>query len=435
MHLMETASPISLSPFSVTGYNSYGLVGFNASTRPVLIADHDKENMTNGKKRQTTRQVIPDVILRIAAFFIILEPIWMLLPFAGFLYGSVMHIEALSANPYTALLVHFVFPTHTLFPLGLLLVLTGILVFLAGAIQIYSGKILNKGLIKTGIYRKFRHPQYLALTVFGIGIILTWGRFITYLAFFIMLWLYYFLAKKEEMNCRNLFGSEYDDYRAGTWFLFPGESLLLKPTRKLYPANLSTGAEVFLSFLLVLLMAGSSGLLIIKGKAAARNTLPVISGNYRLTDHIPDKLTLVMVKGPALQAAPSERVRTEFMEKSFRMLLSSPKITGAIKELELDDDYTLLAFLTPGSNWFSTHNDSRLAKVEAFIFCIKSPIVFNGDNFKDFRRNWQITHLIRAKEMSYGRIEEGQDPTEGKITTEPFKKRMEERVDFFLSGL
>ncbi len=391
--------------------------------------------MTQEKKSQTNRQGIPDVLLRLAAFFIILEPIWMLLPFAGFLYGSVMHIEALSKNPYTALLVHFVFPTHTLFPLGLLLVLCGILVFLAGAIQIYTGKILKRGLIRTGIYRKFRHPQYLALTVFGIGIILTWGRLITYLAFFIMLWLYYFLAKKEEANCRKLFGHEYDEYRAGTWFLLPGENLLLAPAIKLCPSNLSNGAGVLLSFLLVLLLAASSGILIIKGKAAVRNTLPVISGNYRLNDHIPDKLPLLMVKGPALQAAPSENVRTGFMEKSFKMLLSSPKISGELRKLDLTDDYTLLAFLTPGSNWFSTHGDSRLARVEAFIFCIKTPVVFTGNNLKDVRRNWQVTHLIRAKEMSFGRIEEGLDPVEGKITSEPYKERMEERVDFFLSGL
>jgi hypothetical protein len=123
------------------------------------------------------------------------------------------------------------------------------------------------------------------------------------------------------------------------------------------------------------------------------------------------------------------------METSFKMLLASPKITGELRELALTDDYTLLAFLTPGSNWFRTHGDSRLAKMEAFIFCIKTPVTFSGNNFRDFRRNWQITHLVRAKEMSYGRIGEGLDPAEGEITTEPFKERMEERVDFFLSGL
>jgi hypothetical protein len=60
--------------------------------------------------------------------------------------------------------------------------------------------------------------------------------------------------------------------------------------------------------------------------------------------------------------------RTEFMEKGFEMLISSPKITRAIKELEATGDYTLLAFLTPGSNWYSgAHLDYRRAKMDALI--------------------------------------------------------------------
>jgi protein-S-isoprenylcysteine O-methyltransferase Ste14 len=137
---------------------------------------------------------IADILLKIAAFFIILEPIWMLLPFAGFLYGSVMHIELLSSNPALSWLVYFVLPTHTLFPIGLILVVLGFLIFLVGAIQIYTAKLLKRGMVKNGIYRFFRHPQYVSLSVFCIGIILTWGRFITYIAFFIMLWLYYYLV-------------------------------------------------------------------------------------------------------------------------------------------------------------------------------------------------------------------------------------------------
>ena len=68
---------------------------------------------------------ILDWVLKIGAFFLVLEPIWMLLPFAGFLYGSVLHIETLSSNPRTAWLVHFVFPTLTLFPFSLILSLLG----------------------------------------------------------------------------------------------------------------------------------------------------------------------------------------------------------------------------------------------------------------------------------------------------------------------
>lgn len=392
--------------------------------------------MNQEKPARPTRSKWPDILLRIGAFFIILEPIWMLLPFAGFLYGSVMHIEALSKNPWTAKLVYFVFPVHTLFPLGLILIVSGLLVFLAGAVRIYSGKIFNKGLIRSGIYRKFRHPQYLALTIFGFGILLTWGRFITWIAFFIMLWLYYFLAQSEERKCRELFGSEYDEYRAETCFLFPGEDLFITVARKLFPTSMPAGLQVLFSFLLMLALAVSSGLLIIKVNASTRNTLPVISGTFLLPDHSPETLPLLMVKGPALQAAPSEQKRTAFMEKTFAMLFSSPKITTALKNLPLTDDHTLLAFLTPGSNWYSTaHLDYRRAEMDIFLFCVKTPIAFTGNNFTEFRSNWQITHLVRVEEMSYGQLEKELDPAAGKVSTEPFKKRMEERVDFFLSGL
>jgi hypothetical protein len=64
----------------------------------------------------------------------------LLLPFAGFLYGSVMHIQLLSHNPSTAWLVHFVLPPHTLLPLGLILIAVGFSIFLVGAFRIYSAK-------------------------------------------------------------------------------------------------------------------------------------------------------------------------------------------------------------------------------------------------------------------------------------------------------
>lgn len=375
-------------------------------------------------------------MLRIGALFVILEPIWMLLPFAGFLYGSVMHIEALSKNPYTAKLVYFVFPIHTLFPLGLILIIIGLLVFLAGAVQIYAGKIFKKGLINSGIYRKFRHPQYLALTIFGIGILLTWGRFISFIAFFIMLWLYFFLAKGEERNCREIFGSEYDTYRATTYFLFPGEELLFAAGRRLPSPNLPEWLRVFISFTLVVTIAVGSGLLIIKGKSVFRNTLPVIVADYPLTGHTPAQIPFLMVKGPALQAAPSEERRDAFMTNSFTMLLSSPKIRAALKQADLEAGSTLLAFLTPGRNWYSEgHRDYRRAEVDAFLFCIKSPVAFTGANFREFRRSWQITSLIRIEGLSGERLAAGLDPAGGKITTEPSQDRMEERIDFFLSGL
>ncbi|MCX7007882.1 MAG: hypothetical protein NTY53_11665, partial [Kiritimatiellaeota bacterium] len=59
-----------------------------------------------------TRAVL-EFLLKVLGFFVILEPVWMLLPFAGFLYGSVLQIENLNQHPQTAWLTHFVFPILT----------------------------------------------------------------------------------------------------------------------------------------------------------------------------------------------------------------------------------------------------------------------------------------------------------------------------------
>ena len=387
-----------------------------------------------GKKNISGARVL-HTLFKTGAFFIILEPVWMLLPFAGFLYGSVMHIGVLSNNPYTSWLVHFVLPIHTLFPLGLILIFAGFSIFLAGAFQIYSAKLLKKGLVKTGIYRKFRHPQYLALTLFGIGILLTWGRFITFIAFFIMMWLYYVLSKSEEKKCFELFGEEFEEYRSKTCFLFPGEKAFFAITDKLLLFNLAKGAGIITSFLAVVSLSIGIGFLIKEIRAEFRNTLPVIEGTLELSDNI-RKVKFLMIKGPVLQAAPVEKIRTQYMEKIFAMVTSSSKIKQALNQLNIEEDNTLLVFLTPGSNWYSgAHRDYSRAKVNAYVVNMKTPVQFTGNNFRKFRDNWQITHLIRAEDMSYGRMESGQDPVEGGVAVEEPQGREGERIKFFLSGL
>ncbi|MHC4598594.1 MAG: methyltransferase family protein [Planctomycetota bacterium] len=179
--------------------------------------------------KETGRNVprrIGEWALKLLGAFVILEPIWMLLPFAGFLYGSVFHIQVLNRNESTAWLTHFVFPVLTLGWLGPVLVGLGALLFAAGAAQIYLAKIRRSGIVTGGLYRFVRHPQYISLTLFGLGILLTWGRTITFIAFFFMMFLYYYLAKSEESACLRLFGAEYERYRERTSFIFPGDSAL-----------------------------------------------------------------------------------------------------------------------------------------------------------------------------------------------------------------
>lgn len=386
---------------------------------------------------------VADILLKIAAFFIILEPIWMLLPFAGFLYGSVMHIELLSSNPALSWLVYFVLPTHTLFPIGLILVVLGFLIFLVGAIQIYTAKLLKRGMVKNGIYRFFRHPQYVSLSVFCIGIILTWGRFITYIAFFIMLWLYYYLSKNEERQCESAFGAGYDDYKKNTWFLFPGEQVLFRLWALVPKPELPKAVAVAGSFILVLGFAIASGFGIQWVRTTARQTIPCIQSPKTPTGTAA-VIDVIMVKGPAMQAAPFEKARTEFMDKQFKALMASERVDKLLGSLGLGENNAVLVFLTPGRNWHDQMDRHDSNKVNLFILILKAPVKFNGNNFGEFRRSWEILKGVRVEDFSYQSFADGKDPAEGEIKDlgppqrgipEFQRARFEERVNFFLSGL
>jgi len=214
-------------------------------------------------ERQSTLGRIGQLLLKLLGFFVILEPIWMLLPFAGFLYGSGLRIQVLARHSETAWLTHFVFPVLTLGLTGPVLVVVGFLIFLVGAGQIYMAKLRRSGLVTGGLYRYIRHPQYTALTLFGVGLLLAWGRAIMFLAFFLMMFLYYFLAKSEERNCVRLFGKEYEAYRERVSFCFPGDRALGKLwARVAASVPLPRPLKVAAAFALTMLLAfGLMGLI------------------------------------------------------------------------------------------------------------------------------------------------------------------------------
>jgi protein-S-isoprenylcysteine O-methyltransferase Ste14 len=220
---------------------------------------------------------IGNVLLGILAAFVILEPIWMLLPFAGFLYGSVFQIQTLSRNPDTAWLTHFVFPVLTLGFTGPILAISGLIVFFAGAFQIYASKLRRTGLVTSGLYGFVRHPQYIALTMFGIGILLTWGRAIAFIAFFFMMFLYYVLARVEEARCRRLFGEAYERYRERSSFVFPGDRRLPPPPFR----GLSSPVRIVLGLLLTagLCFGSMAGVRAVKH---AMRTVPFLTSTVAL---------------------------------------------------------------------------------------------------------------------------------------------------------
>jgi len=105
--------------------------------------------------------------------------------------------------------------------LGSVFFVTGILIFLVCAVQVYAGKLLKKGVATKGFYTIIRHPQYLGLGLAALGLVIMWPRFLTLTLFAVMLFLYYLLAKDEERRMINCFGEGYIAYMNRTGMFLP----------------------------------------------------------------------------------------------------------------------------------------------------------------------------------------------------------------------
>ena len=70
-------------------------------------------------------------------------------------------------------------------------------------------------LITSGIYKYIRNPMYLALVIFqiGLGISLSFLH-ISLMSIFTIITLHYFVIKREETYLKNLFGVDYESYKA-----------------------------------------------------------------------------------------------------------------------------------------------------------------------------------------------------------------------------
>ena len=296
-----------------------------------------------------------EVALKVLGVFVILEPIWMLLPFAGFLYGSVLQIESLSRNPATAWLTHFVFPVLTLGFLGPVLGVLGLLLFLAGAVRIYVAKIRRSGLVTGGLYRFVRHPQYIALTLFGAGILLTWGRAISFIACFLMMYVYFWLARNEERRCVALFGDEYERYRERTSFVIPGDRLLRPLGTHL--EGLSLPVRVAAGFLLATGLCFGSMALIDAAKRSLRQ-VPFLTAEIPLelsTEPTGDLRAaeaggipfvhegrVAVVRGPYRNG-----VAPGFAERALLRLRKSPALREFLAFLAADGNDVAMAFCLP----------------------------------------------------------------------------------------
>lgn len=105
------------------------------------------------------------------------------------------------------------------------LITIGITLIVHGWQQIYKRHYQHvrgsSHIVKTGLYRYIRHPQYLGLILLSTGIAASWLTLFTILGPLVILILFVRLAKQEEGELIATYNEEYIQYRQDTNFILP----------------------------------------------------------------------------------------------------------------------------------------------------------------------------------------------------------------------
>lgn len=167
------------------------------------------------------------------AFYVLIafEFFYMASPFAAYFYAVYgPGMEGLQASGFADWTLWFFLPhivAETRSPwvdhagtVGAVLFLGGLLVFAIGAFQVYRAKLRKRGAVTGGLYASVRHPQYAALIVASLGMLLIWPRFLVLFATVAVVFAYLLLARAEESICLRRF-SGYAAYRERTGLFVP----------------------------------------------------------------------------------------------------------------------------------------------------------------------------------------------------------------------
>ena len=105
--------------------------------------------------------------------------------------------------------------------LGIVLLIPSIILFTIARIQLgdaFQASAKANKLVKTGIYKKVRHPIYLFGIIFFLGIIFITQMFFLLIFLAVLILLQINRIKKEEKVLTEKFGNEYLEYKKQTWF-------------------------------------------------------------------------------------------------------------------------------------------------------------------------------------------------------------------------
>ena len=101
---------------------------------------------------------------------------------------------------------------------GNALVALGGLIALLGWRQVHRAK---GGLVREGLYRRIRHPQYTGFFLILIGSLVNWPTLPTLVMFPILIGVYWRLALAEERDVAGAFSEEYRRYQRATGMFLP----------------------------------------------------------------------------------------------------------------------------------------------------------------------------------------------------------------------
>lgn len=218
-------------------------------------------------------------------FIMALEVMIMISPFAFFFYSVFSPVFNFlgqhTATRWTTMffLPHMILPPTTFLKTvriaGSIFFVAGLLGFSFCALQVYLGKIFKWGIASRGLYKRIRHPQYLLLGVWGIGMAILWPRFIVLASLSLMFVLYYFLARDEERRMLSQYGDSYREYMNNSGMFLPRS--LERPLGALANVVLPDGAlrHAVLPVLIVILVIGSGFLL----RAITLHSLPMTTAH------------------------------------------------------------------------------------------------------------------------------------------------------------
>lgn len=289
-----------------------------------------------------------------AAFYVLIafEFFYMASPFAVYFYAvygpGLDWLEGFGPARWTLwfFLPHLVEETRSPLidfaePLGTALLSGGLIVFAVGAFQVYRAKLRKDDAVTRGLYRYIRHPQYTALIVASLGMLLVWPRFLVLFSTVAVIFAYMLLARAEEAICLRQYPN-YRTYMGQTGMFVPRGLAFLR-----FPALSGRLARVGLwtvAFLGVLVVATAAAFGLRNLSIASLYTQETPDGVYLSVIQMTDEDLAAVAQ--IARAAPETEAALETADAPGRMLAYVLPTEMYVSEIPM--------FLPPGETFGHT---------------------------------------------------------------------------------